>query len=161
MKKLIIVRHAKSSWEDEISDKNRPLTPAGIDRAKHHAQLLSAHLDDMPKYWVSSFAIRALHTAVIFSSEFNQVENLRIQESLYTFLSGELQQAIAQFPNDVDSAILFGHNDACHQTIVDYTGVYIREFKTASLACIEFDKNDWEDISNGQLKFIISKGEIK
>lgn len=161
MKNLIIVRHAKSSWAKNVEDKNRALTSGGIERAKAHAGILKNHLDFDPEYWVSSHAMRALHTAVIFADEFQHIDNLKIQKSLYTFSATELRNAIHNFPDVLESAIIFGHNDACHQLIIELLGEHLPEFKTASVACIEFKQNRWENISDGELKFLISKEEIQ
>lgn len=161
MKKLIIVRHAKSSWEHDLKDKDRPLLTKGIERAKNHALILKDRLEDHPVYWVTSHALRALQTAVIFSSEFDQFENLKIDEDLYTFLPSELKAEIALFPNEIDNAIVFGHNDACRLLISELTNEVLTEFKTASVAVMEFEQDYWVDISEGKLKFIISQGELQ
>lgn len=161
MKKLIIVRHAKSSWENGLSDKDRPLVSKGIERANEHARMLKSQLKDFPKMWVSSHALRALHTAVIFGREFDKLEDIKIQKSLYTFSAKDLMQVIREFSDHVDSVIIFAHNEACLQAISAYTGKYIVEFKTASVAFIEFNQSHWKNIKEGNLKFTISKEEIQ
>lgn len=161
MKKLIIVRHAKSSWEHDVDDKERPLLPQGINRAKKHALILKQNLREFPDYWISSDAVRALQTAVIFSSEFGQFQNLNIHPPLYTFLSKELKKEIQSFPDDVDFAIVFGHNDACRLLISELTHENLFEFKTASVAMMEFEQESWEEIEDGKLKYIISKEGIQ
>lgn len=161
MKNLIIVRHAKSSWDYDISDYDRPLLPRGIDRAQSHAALLKGKLNETPTFWASSYATRALHTAVIFSKEFHQLERLNIKQDLYTFFYLDLKKAIAEFPNEMDSAIIFGHNDACIDLIGFLTGESLFEFKTASVASISFKQDNWHDIADGKLNFLISKGKIQ
>lgn len=161
MKNLIIVRHAKSSWDYDISDYDRPLLPRGIDRAQSHAALLKGKLNETPTFWASSYATRALHTAVIFSKEFHQLERLNIKQNLYTFFYLDLKKAIAEFPNEVDSAIIFGHNEACIDLINFFIGDSLFEFKTASVASISFQQDNWHDIADGKLNFLISKGKIQ
>ena len=41
MKKLVLLRHAKSSWDLNVSDKERPLTEKGINRIKMISALSS------------------------------------------------------------------------------------------------------------------------
>lgn len=161
MKNLIIVRHAKSSWDYDISDYDRPLLPRGIDRAQSHAALLKGKLNETPTFWASSYATRALHTAVIFSKEFHQLERLNIKQDLYTFFYLDLKKAIVEFPNEVDSAIIFGHNEACIDLINFFIGDSLFEFKTASVASISFQQDNWHDIADGKLNFLISKGKIQ
>lgn len=161
MKNLIIVRHAKSSWDYDISDYDRPLLPRGIERAQNHAEILKNKLTEVPSFWATSYATRALHTAVIFSKEFHQLERLNIKQDLYTFFYLDLKKAIAEFPNEVDSAIIFGHNDASIDLINFFTGDSLFEFKTASVASLSFKQESWHDIADGKLNFLISKGKIQ
>lgn len=160
MKKLIIVRHAKSSWEDDVSDFKRPLQPKGIHRAEKHAQLLLENVHILPQLWVSSYATRALSTAVIFAKHFGRLNDLRIQQDLYTFSANSLKRSISEFPQDIDSVILFGHNNACLDLINQMVEEDIEHFKTASAIAILFKQNNWHDIANGKIDFLISKGEL-
>lgn len=161
MKRLIIIRHAKSSWAEALPDRHRPLTIAGIERAEKHAKILRENLNFEPELWVSSPAMRALHTAVIFAREMQRLDHLKVQKSLYTFSEDDLISAIAQFPDVLESAVMFGHNDACHQIIMNLTHENLSFFKTASVACLKFQQNRWENIANGQLEFIINKGILQ
>ena len=160
MKRLIIVRHAKSSWEHDLPDFHRSLIPSGIERAEIHAELLREKLGEVPAYWVSSFATRALHTAIIFARKFDALPNLKVKEELYTFSGGALLSAIASFPDEMDYVILFSHNDACQYVVNRLTGANLPYFKTASVAYMEFNQKSWAEIADGNLKFIISQGKI-
>ena len=70
MKTIYIVRHAKSSWEyQEIKDMDRPLKKRGI----NDAYLVSSILKEKilkPDAFITSSAIRALSTAVVFCNNF-------------------------------------------------------------------------------------------
>ena len=160
MKRLIIVRHAKSAWDSPVKDYNRHLTAEGIQRAEVHAKLLKERIDFVPELWLSSFANRALHTAVIFADTFNNLQHLKIKKALYTFNSENLIAEIKNLPDEVDSVILFSHNEACHETVEDLSAQNIPHFKTASAAFIEFSQDQWSSVSAGKLNFIISKEEF-
>lgn len=157
MKSLIIVRHAKSSWKEDVNDRDRALLPRGIVRANQVAQILKNRLDIEPEYWASSPANRAIHTAIIFARVFERLEHLKITESLYTFSDEYLLDTIKKIPNVIDSAIIFGHNDACIDLINSISDSNIDAFKTAHVAVISFNQNRWEDIANGKLKEIITQ----
>ncbi|MGI9527869.1 MAG: SixA phosphatase family protein [Weeksellaceae bacterium] len=161
MKKLILVRHAKSDWSNGLMDKDRPLKSRGITRAMYHAGLLLDHLDYVPEYWASSYATRALHTATIFANKFDHINNLKIHKELYTFSSEDLESYITTIPNVIDSAILFGHNEALIDVINSLTSAGLEEFKTASCAIITFNQNRWEEVGNGKLISIISQNKIQ
>ena len=67
MKKLILLRHAKSSWDLNVSDKDRPLTEKGINRIK----MISAHSSNIlssADLIFTSPANRATHTSCIMIS---------------------------------------------------------------------------------------------
>ena len=68
MKKLILLRHAKSSWESMVEDRNRGLTEKGIERIKRIADASSEIFKDFEVIY-SSPANRALHTACILIHE--------------------------------------------------------------------------------------------
>ena len=161
MKRLIIVRHAKSSWEFNIEDRDRPLIPKGITRAQKHSELLKKNIDFDPDVWMSSPANRGLHTAVIFAGEMNRLKDLKINPELYTFSSSTLLSVLNELPDEANSAIIFSHNDACHNVVNHLANAGIPYFKTASVALMEFTQNSWSEIGNGKLNLLISQEEIK
>ena len=112
MKQLILVRHAKSSWDAPLRDVDRPLTNKGI----QDAHLVSSHISNqIPKSFLvwSSIAKRASETAIIFAQNIAfPIESIMFKEELYTFDERKLEQIIKLCPNDYDNLILFGHNEA-------------------------------------------------
>ena len=80
-----MIRHGKSSWELNVSDKDRPLSQRGIDDAHN----MGAFLEDQKCAIDTVFsgpAIRAAHTALIVSREMNlPMHKISFSESLYDF----------------------------------------------------------------------------
>src|SRR6478609_11479704 len=71
MKKLYLIRHAKSSWDNiEMDDFDRPLNDRGEKDAPHMAKLLK-HRDVVPDRMITSPANRALSTCRAFAKVFN------------------------------------------------------------------------------------------
>ena len=68
MKELLLFRHAKSSWESLVEDRNRGLTKKGIERTKSMAIVSSKIVKDFEVFF-SSPANRAIHTASILIHE--------------------------------------------------------------------------------------------
>src|SRR5690606_40347089 len=117
MKKLLLIRHAKSDWEDPfLNDHERPLSLRGLRDAPLMAQRLKKK-NIFPDYILSSDAKRAKTTAVITA------ENLHFPKSQIQFVS-ELYHAtpsallaeIRNVPTTVETLFLFGHNPGLNRS---------------------------------------------
>lgn len=160
MKTLYLLRHAKSTWEYNVADHNRPLQEKGIQRiqkvAKAQAQAWNAI-----EVIFSSPANRALHTAVIAADQANfPFDRLRIAAPLYTFNAQEVLSFIKTLPNTYSKVMLVGHNPAFTTTATTLGDKTCPELKTASWACITFATSDWKDAVTGNLNWgITAKAE--
>ena len=77
-KELLLVRHAKSSWDDHyLDDHDRPLNERGLQNAPEMGKRLQG-LSIRPEVWISSTALRAITTAEIIA---NKSVSLRIKSS--------------------------------------------------------------------------------
>jgi phosphohistidine phosphatase len=107
-KKIIIVRHAKSSWTDfSLSDFQRPLDQRGLNDAPVMAEVLR-EAGHYPQKIVSSSAVRAKSTAAFFSKTF-QID-VEEADSLYHGLPNDYLDQIKQLSEDVQCVAFFGHN---------------------------------------------------
>ena len=96
MKTLILVRHAKSDWnEPGLSDIERPLN----ERGKKDAPMMAKRLRKKGlkiDAFLSSPAKRAFRTARFFAEEFDvKKDNIQVEKVLYGALSGQFEQVIA------------------------------------------------------------------
>ena len=155
MKQLILVRHAKSSWEAPLRDYDRPLTNKGI----HDAHLVSANIGSyIPKTFLlwSSAAKRASETAVIFAQNISfPVESIMFKEDLYTFDERKLEQIIKSCSDEYDHLIVFGHNEAITNFVNKFGSTFIDNVSTSGFVNIIFDQNSWKYIENGITKKVI------
>ena len=88
MKNLILIRHAKSSWEAPVHDKERLLATRGVQDAHLVSQKISEFLPKTNIIW-SSTAKRAHDTALIFAQNIlYPIENIEFKErgSHYEYL---------------------------------------------------------------------------
>ena len=86
MKKLVLLRHAKSSWDFNVSDKDRPLTERGIDRVKM-ISIRSSKILSGADLIFSSPANRALHTACIMINSLGlSFDKIVLKKELYLSL---------------------------------------------------------------------------
>ncbi len=149
MKQLILIRHAKSSWEAPLRDKDRPLTKKGILDA-HRVSLKL--LDELPKTFTiwSSTAERAKETAIIFSQNLSfPLDSIFFNENLYTFDVSQLEKIIKSCANDYDCVILFGHNGAITDFVNKFGSIFIENVPTSGVVILNFDTKSWEDIKKG------------
>ncbi|MEE9336093.1 MAG: histidine phosphatase family protein [Granulosicoccaceae bacterium] len=111
MKLLTLVRHAKSSWQDQdSSDHDRTLNARGLNDAPHMAQRLQQH-GPLPDRILCSSAKRTRETCDIFLSVWNmQQDAATYDKALYLAATGTIQSLIEHTPDDVDHLMLIAHN---------------------------------------------------
>ncbi len=161
MKKIILIRHAKSSWETPIKDIERPLCPRGIS----DAHLVSSNcIKFLPSEFViwSSSAKRASDTAAIFAQNFNYpTENIIFKEELYTFNENQLEKVIKSLNNNIENMILFGHNEAITNFVNKFGNIFINNVPTSGFVSLQFDTDNWKNISKGETKKILFPENLK
>ena len=106
LKKLILIRHAKSSWDYNVSDLERPLSNRGFNDAKLMSTILndfSIKIDGV----FSSNAKRTIQTAQIFLKNLTNYKKLFIVEStdLYDFLGENVSTLPAGISGSANSSI--------------------------------------------------------
>jgi phosphohistidine phosphatase len=151
-KKLIIVRHAKSSWDYEgIADYDRPLRMLGI----NNAQVISGKIKNagiMPDAIVSSFANRALHTAIIFASRLGfPLEKIKITEKLYEVSLEQVLDLIQKTDDSISSLMIFGHNPVSTGLSNYFLATPIDNLPTSGAAFVELDIKKWSEIKKGKV----------
>ena len=150
MKRLIFVRHGKSSWEYDVSDRDRPLKERGITDAYLVAEQFREHYDNGCAM-ISSPANRALHTAIIFGRVLDYpVESLRILSSCYDFSGESVLETIRTQNAEQKTLFVFGHNYALTSLVNALGDQYVENVPTAGLVEIQFEANHWKDISRGK-----------
>jgi phosphohistidine phosphatase len=151
MKTLLLLRHAKSDWDDpSLRDFDRPLAARGERDAPRIGKALR-HRGPEPDLIVSSPAARAKATieAVIKAAKLNL--EVRFNEAVYGASSPELMTLIRRLPDDSSCAMLVGHNPGFEDLVGRLSGSQER-MPTAALACIEFQIDHWEDANDGEGK---------
>lgn len=161
MKKLILIRHAKSSWEAPLRDYDRPLMKSGIQDAHLVSSNILKHVPKSYLMW-SSTAKRAAETAMIFAQNISYpIESIVFKEELYTFDDRKLEEIIKSCPNEYDNLILFGHNEAITNFVNKFGNVFIDNVSTSGFVSINFDSNNWNTIQNGNTVKTIFPRDLK
>ncbi|MCB0676667.1 MAG: histidine phosphatase family protein [Saprospiraceae bacterium] len=150
MKKLYLIRHAKSSWDDpSLDDFDRPLNGRGKRDAPFMAELLAARKFG-PDALVSSPAKRAITTARHFADAFGVERSSIIQErGIYEASAGELLDIINDFTDDWQTVLFFGHNPAFTMLANLFTTSYIGNIPTCGIVGIELSVGRWRELERG------------
>ena len=161
MKNLILIRHAKSSWDEPVSDKDRKLT----DRGKNDAALVSLESRNLlnGEFVVfSSNAIRAFETATIFSTNYSvPLNEIIFKEDLYTFDENQLENVIKSLNKDLENVILFGHNAAITNFVNKFGDIFIENVPTSGLVWFKFNCQDWKLLKKGKIQKVIFPRDLK
>ncbi len=162
MLRLMLLRHAKSSWSDaKLSDRARPLTGRGKKAAKAMGEYLSKE-GLVPELILASPAERAQQTLQLVQPSLN-VERVETVDRLYDFGDGEaLLDVIHTHGGSAKSLMLIGHNPAIEglaEMLVGSGDKSLREdmtskYPTAGLAVIDFKGKGWDKISAGTGKLV-------
>lgn len=161
MKNLILIRHAKSSWDTPLKDIDRPLEQRGM----KDAHLVSLNIFNyLPQTFViwSSIAKRASDTAIIFAQNIlYPIESIIYKKELYTFDENQLERIIKSIDDSYDSVIIFGHNAAITNFVNKFGDVFIDNVPTTGFVSLEFDTDYWQQIKKNKTKQIISPKDFK
>lgn len=161
MKQLILIRHAKSSWDLPIKDFDRPLSTKGIQNAHLVSDTVINYLPETFIIW-SSAAKRAVETAIIFTQNFNcPIESIMFKEELYTFDMNKLEHSIKNCNDQFDNLILFGHNEAITNFVNKFGSVYIENVSTSGFVSISFDTDSWTNITKGETIKVLFPKDLK
>lgn len=152
MKKLLLVRHAKSSWVDfSQTDHNRPLNKRGLEAAPVMGQrLLKKQIT--PELIVTSTAYRAEATAKILAAELGLLDKIISNTNIYEAGIGNLLEVIYGLNNDFGHVMLVGHNPG-FTMLANYLqdDRHIDNMQTCATALLSFDVDSWSEVKSGTL----------
>ena len=150
MKRLVFIRHGKSSWKHNVEDENRPLKKRAYKDARAVARSFKATLQMPATIW-SSPAVRAFETAKIFKEELQiEDENFHVNSKLYTFNWEDLFKIIKSCKDEVDQLLVFGHNPAFTSLVNKLGDKEFSNVPTTGLVLIDFETNSWNDLKDGK-----------
>lgn len=154
-KSLLIVRHAKSSWEDAYQkDFDRPLNDRGKKDAPAMAKRLhkekAVELDAI----ISSPAKRAFTTAKFFADEFEvKKKNIIEWPELYDASVDKFYTAVIGLVDDYNSVALFSHNPGITAFANSLTNARVDDMPTCAVFAIHIKTNSWKDFETAEKEF--------
>lgn len=153
MKKIILLRHAKSDWNNpSVPDYDRPLADSGLRDAHQMADSLKNRGIQVDLI-CSSTAQRAKQTACITAKVLGYPEaEIRWEKSLYHASPEELLAVIRRQSEAVQTLVLVGHNPGLTELIV-HLGVNLDNLPTAGQFAFTVLSENWKDLSAANCKF--------
>lgn len=167
MKRLILFRHAKSSWTDSgLADHDRPLAPRGRRAAPAMARWLHDH-DFLPRRVVCSSALRTRQTWSLLAEVWETLgadglPDVVVDRDLYLAHPGDIRAVVTESPMDLDALMLVGHNPGLHDLAATLATPgatrshrrLARKFPTAAVAVLDFDVERWSDLRPGEGRLV-------
>lgn len=110
MKQLLLLRHAKSSWDDPaLADFDRPLAPRGLKAAPRMGREL-AKRDWLPNLALVSPALRTRETWRLVSAELPARVPVEFAEGLFEATAGDILAEVQQAMASAGCLLVLGHN---------------------------------------------------
>lgn len=156
MKRLYLVRHAKSSWQlaGQISDFDRPLNPRGLRDAPHMAEVLRQK-SEIPDLIIASPAMRTQATAQAFAKIFRKPASaIQLELGIYEAWPEHIIEIIEKVPSKYNTLMLVGHNPAFTQLVQSFAPKQeIENLPTTGICCFDFDIEFWYELEASKAQF--------
>jgi phosphohistidine phosphatase len=154
-KSLLLIRHAKSSWEDfSQKDFDRPLNERGKKNAPIMARRIHKEMSATLDAIISSPAKRAFATAKFFAKEFNiKKENFLEKPELYEPSIENFFKVAAGIDDNYKIAALFSHNPGISVFANLLTNIRIDDMPTCAVFALHIQTDSWKDFRAAKKEF--------
>ena len=151
MRRLMLLRHAKSAWtRSGAPDHERTLAPRGREAAPRIGAYM-VHHGLMPDLVLCSTATRARETWDLVAKAFPTRPAMTYEERIYEAGPNALFQVVMETKSGVHALLLVGHNPGLHELAqrliasgdTDARARLTEKFPTGALAVIDFAVDDW------------------
>ncbi|MBL4849168.1 MAG: histidine phosphatase family protein [Planctomycetes bacterium] len=136
-KRLLVTRHAKSSWKSgSMTDHERPLNGRG----RRDAPRVAAHIVGLgwsPEFVISSDSQRTRETLALMAEVFEPEPRIEFTRDLYLAGPSDVQAALARVPDSVETVMVLGHNEGWEDVVTWLSGCSER-LTTANAALLSW-----------------------
>tara|TARA_B100000900_G_scaffold307695_1_gene266370 strand:+ start:200 stop:694 length:495 start_codon:yes stop_codon:yes gene_type:complete len=147
MKKLIIIRHCKSSWSDlSLNDFDRPLNNRGVQDGNLMSKELSKKIDNVDLL-ISSSSKRTRLTADFFIESI-KINKISFIDDLYHSSSENIINKLKKISNTHESIMLIGHNPGLTDLVNKLTSINLYNLPTCGVAIVNLNIKNWDLIKN-------------
>lgn len=156
MKRVIVVRHAKSVPYGYDNDFYRDLTDRGVRDAEKISTLLK-EAGVVPDLVIASPAKRTMHTASIYCKTLGyDINAIRQETSFYdTATTHDFIEVLQKLPDEVQTVCIVGHNPAVYYWVSNLVKYFNGDMPTCSTVAIDFQTDKWTSVAarTGKLAF--------
>jgi phosphohistidine phosphatase len=134
------MRHAKSSWEDDLEDHQRRLT----DRGRRDARRMAERLVDVgwvPERVLCSDATRTVETWERMAERLPPGIELLLTGRLYHAGPDRFSEVVSEQPDEMRSLLVLGHNPGWEEVVRRLTGLPVG-LNTAAAALLQREGGD-------------------
>ena len=152
MKRLTLLRHAKSSWKNlSQPDADRPLNGRGKRNAPEMGLRFSERYPEVDYVMVSSPARRAVSTAQLFAEAAGYpLDNIVVDDRVYLADDAALADIVAGFDEAWEHVVLVGHNPGFTDFVNKATKHFIENLPTGGIAELQYNVDRWDQLENVQ-----------
>jgi phosphohistidine phosphatase len=153
MKKLVLIRHAKSSWDQPWQDDHdRPLAERGLKDAVEMAKRLKKK-GIFPDCILSSSALRAVQTATITAEELGVPhDKIKIEKTLFHASPNILLKWIHMQKDSYQTLFVIGHNPGLNE-LIKSLGMDIENLPTSGQFGFSLKMISWSELNPENVRF--------
>ncbi len=149
MKKIILMRHAKSDWANsELTDHQRPLNNRGKrDGPRMGTQILEKGI--IPEVLLVSDAQRTKDTWELINEYFPSAKTIFLPE-LYLASADTIAQIISEVDDLIDTILILAHNPGITEAFSLLANLKIDNVPTSGVGCITYETDKFSEILNSR-----------
>jgi len=156
LRRLVVLRHAKSARPEGVPDHRRPLAPRGLRDAPAAGRAL-VEADLLPDLALCSTAVRARQTWQLASAEWGTPPPVRYEPRLYAADVPALLDVVRETPPEVETLLLVGHNPGLEDLVLTLAGDGLDDtldrlrvkFPTSAVAALAWHATGWPALAPG------------
>lgn len=156
LRRLVVLRHAKSAWPEGVADHDRPLGPRGRRDAPAAGRAL-ADAGRLPDLALCSTAARARETWELTAAQWGTPPPVRYEPELYDATVADLLAVVRAAPEEVGTLLLVGHNPGLQELVLelaedgfdDTLRAVGTKFPTSAIAVLAWHGRTWRDLAPG------------
>ncbi len=161
MKRLILIRHAKSSWKKPVSDLHRPLKKRGISDSILVSNY-TKYFFNKPCVILCSPSRRTTETAKFFVNNWNLHKVPFIKsDKIYDFSGEKLLDEIRLINVNLNCVMIFTHNFAITNVVNKLGSIIFNSVPTCGFVIIDFYSNNWNSLTKGVTSFKVFPKDLK
>ncbi len=163
MKRLYLLRHGKSGWENpDLNDFQRPLN----ERGRSDVPVIGRYMTEKgynPDRVLCSTAVRTQETWELVERELPQTDrDIRFSNRLYLAIPEQVMSQAQNMSDECKSLLMIGHNPGMQESAMSFSNSrgsdHYRKiedvFPSSGLAVLQFAADNWEDVFAGSGELI-------